>query len=194
MVADDPESFADLDGHTQGSPANTPCGYEDTERCNRANEQQAAGAQAAAQQPQEQKPLISVSVEGGFGVEGGYKLGVGEVKGGVAVKGEFEVSDEGTKISAKAEAEVKIGPIKYGVELEKVTKNEKGESEKATIKLLLPGVSNGKSEISGGKGELKIGVSAYDGPGAGASVTVRPGPTLVRLAIAVAGKVADAIL
>jgi len=38
MASDDPESFADLDGHAQYSPANSPCGYEQQAQCQRAAE------------------------------------------------------------------------------------------------------------------------------------------------------------
>jgi RHS repeat-associated protein len=47
MVTDDPESFADLDGHIQGSPANAPCSYENQQQCRQAQQQQSQGAQAA---------------------------------------------------------------------------------------------------------------------------------------------------
>lgn len=61
-----------------------------------------------------------------------------------------------------------------GVEAEQVTRNEHGESEKPTVTLSKPGVELGKSEITGWKNEITIGVSVYEGPGAGVSVTVRP--------------------
>jgi len=158
-------------------------------------DQDAKNGTPPAQQKEEQKPPISVSVEGGYGLEGSLKLGIGEVKVGAAVKGELEVSPDGTKVSAKAEVGGNIGPEKLpGVELVKVTKNERGESEKLTLKPTKPGIAMGKSEATGGQGEIKIGVSAYAGWGAGVSVTIRPGATLQRVASAVVKFAADAIL
>jgi RHS repeat-associated protein len=47
MVADDPESFADLDGHLQNSPANAPCSYENKQQCNNSQQQQSQAADVA---------------------------------------------------------------------------------------------------------------------------------------------------
>src|SRR5205807_337610 len=67
-----------------------------------------AGMECAPQppdpgKPRETKPAISVTVEGGFGLEGKVKVGSMELKAGAAVKGEIEASSHGTKVSAKGE-------------------------------------------------------------------------------------------
>lgn len=122
------------------------------------------------------KPAISVTAEGGYGLEGKFGVKGVEVKGGGAVKGEIEVSSDGsTKISAKAEVGGNVGPLKApGVEVEKVTKNEQGESEKLTVSRTKPGVAAGNAEITGSKKEITLSVSVYVGWGAGISVTIRP--------------------
>lgn len=112
-----------------------------------------------------------------MGEEAKVKLGPVEAKIGGAVKGEVEVSSEGVKVSAKAEADAHIGSVKPlgGVEAGVVTRNEKGESEKPYVALTPPGIS-GKhnSEATASRDEITIGVSAYHGGGGGVSVTVRP--------------------
>jgi hypothetical protein len=50
MVSDDPETSADLDGHTQGSTANSPCSYESQQQCNNQQQQQSNDAADAQQQ------------------------------------------------------------------------------------------------------------------------------------------------
>lgn len=98
------------------------------------------------------------------------------MKGGAAVKGEVELSTQGTtKVSAKGEVGGNIGPIKLpGVQAEVVTKNEKGESEAPTLSVTKPGVTAGNREVTGWMNEITIGASLYVGAGAGVSVTVRP--------------------
>jgi RHS repeat-associated protein len=59
IVSDDPESFADLDGHVQQTPGNTPCGYEGAADCQQQQERQTEGAQAAQNQPQVQSTSVS---------------------------------------------------------------------------------------------------------------------------------------
>jgi len=155
---------ADADGHA-GHEGETVCSAHIT-----------SGCVAKSKPPAQNKPAVSVTVEGGYGLEG--KVGVKgvELKGGGAVKGEVEVSSDGsTKISAKGEIGGNVGPLKApGVEVEKVTKNEHGESEKLTITPTKPGVAAGKSEITGWKNEITLAISAYVGWGAGISVTIRP--------------------
>jgi RHS repeat-associated protein len=173
-VGSDPTNHADADGHD--------C-LNQTKGCNTSNSTgpaQTPQGQAAAQTAQnttESKPLVSVSVEGGMGEEAKLKLGPVEAKIGGAVKGEVEVSADGVKVSAKAEADAHIGSVKPlgGVEAGVVTRNEKGESEKPYVALTPPGIS-GKhnSEATASRDEFTIGVSAYHGGGGGVSVTIRP--------------------
>jgi RHS repeat-associated protein len=46
IVADNPATFADLDGHMQQSATTSSCGYEQHDACNQAEQQQAQDAQA----------------------------------------------------------------------------------------------------------------------------------------------------
>ncbi len=92
MVADDPESFADLDGHN-GNDAAIKDGKKACPHCpgGQGNTTVADEEPAA---PAQNKPAVSVTVEGGFGLE--YKAGLKgaknlEGKVGGAVKGEIEV-------------------------------------------------------------------------------------------------------
>jgi RHS repeat-associated protein len=57
MVADDPESFSDLDGHLQQSPANSPCSYEQQAQCQQQASQNAT--QSQNQQAQNNDPTVS---------------------------------------------------------------------------------------------------------------------------------------
>lgn len=127
-----------------------------------------------------QKPAASVTVEGGYGLEGKAHVGPVEVKGGAAVKGEVELSTQGTtKVSAKAEVGGNIGPVKLpGAQAEVVTKNEEGKSEAPTISHTDPGISHGNSEATSWKDQITLGVSLYVGWGAGISVTVRYQPII----------------
>ena len=215
FVADNPETFADLDGHQLAGPWNHPWeafgepvqpyprisdlqlpggeapAWEEATVATEVSEAQTAQRnQAPAQQPP-QEPLISGSVEGGAGFEYKAKLGEGIGKIGAAIKGELEVSPNGTKVSAKAEIGGTIGPIKLGgVQAEWVTKNEQGKSERPTLTWTKPGIAHGKAEATGGGDKVTIAVSAYDGPGAGVSVTVRPLAIIVRVAITAVVEVA----
>jgi RHS repeat-associated protein len=173
-VENGPINRADADGH-QG--AQYLGGWCDSNGCI-STQQQGAMTQSAdkAQNTSESKPLVSVTVEGGMGEEAKVKLGPLEAKVGAAVKGEVEVSSEGVKVSAKAEADAHVGSLKPvgGVEVGVVTRDEKGESGKPTVAWTPPGVS-GKhnSEATASRDEFTIGVSVYHGGGGGVSVTIR---------------------
>jgi hypothetical protein len=133
------------------------------------------GQNGQANAATENQPAVSVGVEGGFGLEGKAKVGPVEVKLGGTVQGEVEVSPNGTKVSAKGEVGGNVGPVKLpGGQIEKVTKNESGNSEPLTLSWTKPGVSGGKSETTGWKDEITISISGYAGPGGGVSVTIRP--------------------
>jgi hypothetical protein len=121
---------------------------------------------------QETKPAASVAVEGGYGLE----AKIGPVKVGGSVKGEGELSSDGTtKVTATAEVGGNVGPLKLpGGQAEIVTKNAKGESEAPAISFTKPGIDKGKTELTVGKGEIKFGISLYAGWGGGVSVTIRP--------------------
>ena len=127
---------------------------------------------AATGQAQQTKPAASVTIEGGVGYEAKGTNG----KIGGNVHGEVQLSSDGkTKISAKAEVEANVGPIKLGgYQVEKVTRNEQGNSEPMTHGPTEPAVAVKNSEVSGGNGEIKLGLSFYSGGGGGVSVTIRP--------------------
>ena len=124
---------------------------------------------------QKQQPAVSVTVEGGYGLEGSAHVGPVKVKGGGAVKGEAEISSNGAKMSVKAEVGGNVGPLKLpGGQVEVVTNNEEGKSEAPKVSVTHPGIAVGNSEATGWKNEITIGASLYEGPGGGVSVTVRP--------------------
>ena len=126
-VFGDPQTL-NLYTYVENAPLNKvdADGHQDSDEKKREAEENKKKAEEAA----EKKPLISVKVEGGFGQEYKEKVGQTKVKAGGAIKGELEVSTNGVKISAKAEVGANAGPLKApGVEAEKVTKNETGESE-----------------------------------------------------------------
>ena len=130
-VENNPMTFGDPDGHQNGTAKGdaaqtTNCNAVNVKPCN----QPASTTEIAksANQSEQKKPAVSITVEGGLGWE--YKGGIKgakklEGKVGGALKGEIEVSSQGVKVSAKVEVGGHLGPVKGpGAEAEIVTRNE----------------------------------------------------------------------
>ena len=175
-VGSDPTNHADADGRLQTCPG---CDQNENLQEQEADKKGKADAANAANEAQKQsKPAVTIKVEGGLGLEEkaaieGTPL---QEKGGGAVKGELELSSDGTtKVSAKMEIGGKIGVVKLpGVEVEQVTKNEHGQSEAPTINITKPGISPGSADVTGWRNEITLGVALCEGAGAGISITIHP--------------------
>jgi len=164
MASDDPESFADLDGHQQASAANAPCSYENQKRCNNQQKQEQSAAQTIANMAKshgdERDPKLAAKLALLDAVDKAVEASKKEVEVGTSMDiGPVGVDHNGnTSINAPAEWK------EAGVSVD--------------IKIHAPSEENTAGEVAVGAGKhLAVG-TAITNDGTPQGLIVRLGPSV----------------